>query len=333
METCWHRNATSASGSLEWPPRETQRSAPSRPKSCPSPRPAVSPTWRAPCRASSRRAATTSGCSCRCMRRSGATSSMPRGSRGCRACRSSPAATSTASTSGAHACPAHHAPRFFDKHLPGGVRRAVRAAQAVHRRPGRAPPLPGAHARGARVLPAHEFPAAPGALARLARGTRAVVAAFDLQTRPGVRRHQVGADHPQHRLPGRVRRGRRGRSRSRHRRLSTPPGRPQGRDNQRAQAGHPARRLRDHGQPDVRARNHHAALRHGDGAGAGGARQRRARHPERRRLRGMGSAPRPLPADSFHAAGNRQKGRAQAQFPAAPEPAGPSTGACRCSAS
>ncbi len=90
-----------------------------------------------------------------------------------------------------------------------------------------------------------------------------------------------------------------GRSRSRRRRLSTAPGRSQGRAHQRAQARHPARRLRDHGEPDLRARDHHAALRHGHGAGAGGARQRRARHPERRRLRGMGSAPRPVPADPF----------------------------------
>ncbi len=204
---------------------------------------------------------------------------------------------------------------------------------AVHRRPGRAPALPGADARGARVLPAHEFPAAPRALARLARGTRAVVAAFDLQARPGVRRHQVGDDHPQHRLPGRVRRGRRGRSRSRHRRLSTPPGRPQGRDHQRAQAGHPACRLRDHRQPHVRARNHHAALRHGDGAGAGGARQRGARHPERRRLRGMGSAPRPLPADPFHAAGNRAARPSSSAISCCARTSGPPTGACRCSAS
>ena len=110
--------------------------------------------------------------------------------------------------------------------IPGRVGRAVCATQALHQRPRRAPPLPGADARRARVLPAHEFPAAHRAFARLARRVRAAVAALELQGRSGVRRHPLGADHPQHRLPGRIQRHRRRRPRSRLRHLSTSPGRP-----------------------------------------------------------------------------------------------------------
>ena len=84
-----------------------------------------------------------------------------------------------------------HLPGSATPGLPGRVRRAVRAAHAVHRRRRRASPFPGADARRARMLPAHEFPPAHRALARLARGLRAAVAALELQARSGVRRHAV----------------------------------------------------------------------------------------------------------------------------------------------
>ncbi len=48
--------------------------------------------------------------------------------------------------------------------LPGRVGRAVRTPEAVHQRRRRAPPLPGADARRAGMLPAHEFPPAHRAL-------------------------------------------------------------------------------------------------------------------------------------------------------------------------
>ena len=75
-------------------------------------------------------------------------------------------------------------------------------------------------------------------------------------------------------------------------RLSTAPGRSQGRHGSTRSSTASCTPMRHHREPHLRARDHHAALRHGHGAGAGGARQRGARHPQWRRLRGMGSAAR-----------------------------------------
>ena len=124
------------------------------------------------------------------------------------------------------------------------------------------------------------------------------------------------------------------RSRSRRRRLSTSPGRPQGRQHQRAQARHPARGRRDHREPHVRARDHHAAVRHGDGAGAGRARQRRARHPQRRRLRGMGSAHATATCRSISARGDlARKAELKRNFLLRQNLQARARAACRCSAS
>ena len=91
---------------------------------------------------------------------------------------------------------------------PGRLPGAVRAAGDLHDRSGRAPEIPRLHPRRAGRLPAPAVVAADPALQRLAHRLRAALRQGAARGRAALRAHALGADHPQHRLPGHIQRAR-----------------------------------------------------------------------------------------------------------------------------
>ncbi len=140
-------------------------------------------------------------------------------------------------------------------------------------------------ARDARLAPRR------AALPRLARGARAACAACP-------RARAAGADDPhaaQHRLPRLVRRLGAHPLRIRRDPPIHPARRARGRHDQFPARG-PARGRRDHDrEPDLRARDSDACVRHGPRGRARRAPRRRRRDLERRRLRRLGTAEGPVP--------------------------------------
>ena len=171
-------------------------------------------------------------------------------------------------------------------------------------RHGALPSSPTAHCAFARML---DWVAADHSLPRLARGAGPVLLKTRLLSRRAfLRAGELGTDHPQHRLPGRL-------SPAPGRRISASlPQRPAGnrRRPQFPARWHRRRRCAHHRQPEPCGGNPHARIWQGSRPTAAPAAQPAGRHPERRRLLRLGSR-RPIPACPARYASGQLAGKAR----------------------
>ena len=177
--------------------------------------------------------------------------------------------------------------------------RALRSAGDLHVRSRRASAISTVHAGRRRELPATRLRSGHIPLPRLAYGLPAVVPEDSLCARAAVRRLEVGAHHPQHRLSGSHREGFHRRSRTRGRGLAARCRGSSGRRHQLFENRHKVCRYRDDGESHLRARDHRDITGNGHGGDAPCARESGRGHLERSRLPRVGPSTRPLSRGAF----------------------------------